>query len=88
LAPDDSIHDRLGLYFSLVIIDGDEEVSAFENAATELGIPLQIVRIARPDLIHIYERKLILVRPDQHIAWRSDHMPNEAAAILRKAVGA
>jgi len=34
-----------------------------------------------------YGRRLILVRPDQHVAWTADAPPADAAAVLRRAVG-
>ena len=36
----------------------------------------------------MYEKKLILVRPDQHVAWRGDTAPAEATAIIDQVRGA
>jgi 2-polyprenyl-6-methoxyphenol hydroxylase-like FAD-dependent oxidoreductase len=81
-----SIHDRLGLYFTLIVIlDGD--TTAFEQAADALGVPLEVLRVDRPDLAAIYERNFLLVRPDQHIAWRGDTLPDDASALLRLVTG-
>jgi len=86
LEPGVSIHDRLGLYFTLIIFDGSDG-AAFAQAAASLGIPLDIVSLDRPDLRPVYQRNLLLVRPDQHVAWRGDALPDDPAALLRHVVG-
>lgn len=82
-----SIHDRLGKYFTLVVL-GDAETTAIESAARSRRIPLSVLRLNRPDLRTIYERNLILVRPDQHVAWRGDALPTDVDALLAKVIGA
>jgi len=86
LEPGVSIHDRLGLYFTLIAFDGSDG-AAFAQAAASLGIPLDIVSLDRPDLRPVYQRNLLLVRPDQHVAWRGDALPDDPAALLRHVVG-
>jgi hypothetical protein len=81
-----SIHDKLGLYFTLVTL-GDLDSQAIEEQAASLGIPLSIVRLNRPDLRDIYERNLLLVRPDQHIAWRGDVLPPNLSSMLLRVTG-
>lgn len=82
-----SVQDRLGLYMTLLAIDGAEGTEPFVEAAKQLGIPLDIVELHRPDLLPIYERKFLLIRPDQHIAWRGDQLPSDAKALLEMATG-
>lgn len=86
LEPGVSVHDKLGLYFSLIVL-GDGDTNDIERAARELDIPLTIVRLDRPDLRPIYERNFLLVRPDQHVAWRGDEIPTDTVALLRRAAG-
>lgn len=81
-----SIHDKLGLFFTLVALD-DVDSSAIEAAAAERSIPLDILRLNRPDLRALYERNLILVRPDQHVAWRGDALPQDLAGLLKHVTG-
>ncbi len=86
LADGAAIHDKLGLYFTLVALD-DVDSSAIETAARTLGIPLSVLRLGRPDLKAIYARNLLLVRPDQHIAWRGDRLPDDLNTLLTRVVG-
>jgi len=50
-------------------------------------VPLEVVTLAEPETIALYERKLVLVRPDGHVAWRGDVPPGDAAAIVAKVTG-
>ncbi|WP_246524894.1 FAD-dependent monooxygenase [Sphingobium phenoxybenzoativorans] len=81
-----SLFDRLGMYFTLLIF-GDADTSALETAAEKLDIPMEILRIDEPDAREIYERNLILVRPDQHIAWRGDSVPDNSEDMLMLVTG-
>jgi hypothetical protein len=60
--------------------------NGFEGAAGVLGLPLRVVEL--PDLRAALERKLLLVRPDQHVAWRSDTAPADPRAVLDRVRGA
>jgi 2-polyprenyl-6-methoxyphenol hydroxylase-like FAD-dependent oxidoreductase len=81
-----ALFDKLGLFFTLVVID-DADTSAIEQAAGALGVPLDILKLGQPELAHIYERNLLLVRPDQHVAWRGDALPADAKALLQLVTG-
>ncbi|HVQ62563.1 MAG TPA: FAD-dependent monooxygenase [Burkholderiales bacterium] len=81
--------DLFGKGFVLLRTGGDDapDVASFEAAATRRRIPLQTVTLEDPAVRAAYERKLVLVRPDGHVAWRSDVCPGDAAAIVAKATG-
>src|SRR5579862_4134852 len=40
------------------------------DAAAARGVPLTEVALDEPEVARAYERKLVLVRPDGHVAWR------------------
>lgn len=86
LADGEPIHDKLGLFFTLVVLD-DTDTAAMEQAATDAGVPVDVLRLGRPDLRGIYERNLILVRPDQHVAWRGDELPGDCRGLLTLVTG-
>jgi len=51
-------------------------------------MPLKIVRIAEPEAAALYERRVVLVRPDGHVAWRDDAIPADPQALLDTVRGA
>lgn len=81
-----AIYDLLGSGFTLIRFD-DTDVTAFEKAAADCGMPLTVLDIKDAHVEKIYERKLILVRPDQHVCWRGDTMPSDAKVVLDKVRG-
>lgn len=68
-----SIFDRFGKGFSLVdFTPGCELGKTFSAVSSELAIPLKVIHL--PQERHardVWERDVVLVRPDGHVAWRS-----------------
>ena len=58
------------------------DTSAFSAAASACGMPLTVVDISSPAIAGLYERALVLVRPDGHCAWRGDAMPENPQQII------
>ncbi len=56
-------------------------------AAHKLAIPFTQLDIADTDIRALYGRDLVLIRPDQHIAWRGNAVPADADALLRRLTG-
>lgn len=84
-----NIFEVLGSGFSLIALDSDDgAVAAYEDAAQALRIPLTVIRDSAADGREAYESRLILVRPDQFVAWTGDDAPDDVAGVLRRAVGA
>jgi len=44
-------------------------------------VPLKVEALTSQDVRNLYERALVLVRPDGHVAWRADKEPQDAAAL-------
>jgi 2-polyprenyl-6-methoxyphenol hydroxylase-like FAD-dependent oxidoreductase len=53
-----------------------------QRAAVEVGVPLEVAALDVPDVLKAYERRLVLVRPDGHVAWRDDTEPQNARAVI------
>jgi 2-polyprenyl-6-methoxyphenol hydroxylase-like FAD-dependent oxidoreductase len=84
-----NVFEELGNGFTLLAFDVDGTVlSAFERSAAALHIPLKVIRDSRADGRERYEAALVLVRPDQFVAWASNEAPADTTEILRQAVGA
>lgn len=62
--------------------------STIEQAFARREVPLEVVAIANPEIAQLYERKLVLVRPDGHVAWRSDTLPEDPAVLADRVRGA
>jgi len=51
-------------------------------------VPLDVVALDQPAIAALYQRKLVLVRPDGHVAWRGDAPPADALALIDRVRGA
>jgi len=87
LADGRSIIDSFGRGFVLLRF-GEAETAAFEEAAAARGVPLTIAARGEPEAAALYERRLALVRPDGHVAWRGDVLPQDSGALLDRVRGA
>jgi hypothetical protein len=84
----ESIFDKLGFWFTLAQVGpGAPDVSAFKQAANDLGLPLTIVQVEEVGALELYGASLLLLRPDQHIAWRGDAVPEDVPGILSVVIG-
>jgi 2-polyprenyl-6-methoxyphenol hydroxylase-like FAD-dependent oxidoreductase len=84
LADGRSTLDLFGKSFVLVRTGGDAKLAApLEAAAKRRKLPLATVSL---DVRAAYECRLVLVRPDGHVAWRGDSS-RDAAAVVAKVTG-
>ena len=81
------LFDLLGPWFTLLRFD-DVDAAPMVEAATNAGMPMEVLDIRNEAIASIYERKLVLVRPDQHVAWRGDTPPADARRIIDRVRGA
>ena len=51
-------------------------------------MPLTVVDLADEKIAPLYQRRLVLVRPDGHVAWRDDTAPADALTLIDKLRGA
>jgi 2-polyprenyl-6-methoxyphenol hydroxylase-like FAD-dependent oxidoreductase len=82
-----SIYDLLGDGFTLVRLAPTADAAPFLDAAARAGVPVWLL-----DLVHLpklrarYGADLLLVRPDQHVAWRGT-ADADADAVLDVVTG-
>jgi hypothetical protein len=62
------------------------DTSAFESPAEVMKADLKIIRLPQQALLDLYEAPLVLIRPDQIVAWRGA-TANGAMGILAQATG-
>jgi hypothetical protein len=83
-----SIIDLFGREFVLLRFPGAPDCAPLENAFAKRGIPLRTVAIDDPQIAALYERRLVLVRPDGHVGWRSDDLPADPDDLADQLRGA
>jgi FAD binding domain len=84
VAPGDSIYDHLGSGFA--VLGSASATVHLVTAAARRGVP---VRCLGPDLVDVprrYGADVVLVRPDQHIAWLGGRLSASAADAVMDAV--
>ena len=57
-------------------------------AAASAGVPLQVIDLDPPEVTALYQNRLVLVRPDGHVAWHADVEPDDARAVIDVVRGA
>jgi 2-polyprenyl-6-methoxyphenol hydroxylase-like FAD-dependent oxidoreductase len=80
-----ALYDHLGPDFTLLSLDASAQ--RFAEAAAAAGVPLRIVSLPSEPPLAILERRLVLVRPDHHVAWRGDREPEDCRAVLERVSG-
>ncbi|MFG1924602.1 FAD-dependent monooxygenase [Cryptosporangium sp. NPDC048952] len=81
------LFDRLGPQFTLVDLTEDEAGRELVLAARRRGIPMAHLVVTDRAVRTRWNRRLVLVRPDQHIAWRADSAPSDWGTVLDRVSG-
>ena len=79
------IQDRIGSGYTLLRLGGSrEEIHPFKNA---MRAPFEVLDV--PDVVarDLYGFDLILLRPDMHIAWRGNRMPEDPQHLAAMITG-
>ena len=77
-----AMQDRIGDGYTLLRLGGSKaEVSNFEKGFASLGAPLRVIDVPDAAARDVYGFDLILVRPDLHVVWRGNRMPERAGNI-------
>lgn len=84
LADGTSLYDRLGDGFTLLRLAPHADAGPLSAAAEGAGVPLAVVDL--PELRMLHGADLVLVRPDQHVAWRGSAV-DRPDDLLRTVVG-
>ena len=83
-----NVFEEIGRGFTLLAF-GDQSgaTDAFERSAQKYGVPLTILRDTFRNGRTRYETPLVLVRPDQFVAWTGDRAPDDPDAVIAKVAG-
>lgn len=81
------IYDQLGPWFTLLCIGVPTESAVSGFDLESLSIPVTLKRVDHVGLSKAYGAVYVLVRPDQHVAWRGMQPPADLQGILEIASG-
>jgi hypothetical protein len=87
LADGRSLYDALGAGYTLLRFAPKVGVDSVLRAAALRGVPMQVLDVCA-EAAGVYETRLVLARPDQHVAWRGDTEPADALALIDRVRGA
>lgn len=76
------LFDRFGTGFTLVDQTGGEGAAGLAEAAADRGLPLTVLSVDDPAVRATWDHPLVLVRPDQRVAWRAERRPESWTAVL------
>jgi 2-polyprenyl-6-methoxyphenol hydroxylase-like FAD-dependent oxidoreductase len=82
LADGRSLYDALGPHYTLLRLQPGVDISALTTAAAAVAMPLAVLDISAAALPEIIKHRLLLVRSDQHIAWRGNEPPADSAGLV------
>jgi len=83
-----SLYDHFGMGFTLLVTAGmASDGGAFAAAAAERTVPLKVVAPGDARLQGRYSARFALIRPDQHVAWRGDAVPDDVPSLFGQVTG-
>ena len=83
-----SLYDAMGPDYTLLRFDARVDASRMLRAAQVRGVPMHLLDVAAHDAEQSYGHKLVLSRPDQHVAWRGNRVPTDPLALVDLVRGA
>jgi hypothetical protein len=88
LQPGVALYDQLASGFNLVLVGITRSAAKpITDVFKALRAPLSILEVDPSAFATILGRKMLLVRPDLHVAWRGDLPPEDTRAVVRMALG-
>src|SRR4051812_39550947 len=83
-----SLYDAMGPDYTLLRLDPAARVDGIVAAAAQRGLPLDVLDVRSREAPELYRHKLVLVRPDQHVAWRGEAEPADSLGLVDLVRGA
>jgi 2-polyprenyl-6-methoxyphenol hydroxylase-like FAD-dependent oxidoreductase len=82
-----SLFDHFGPGFALLRLHGGHDARVIAAAAERRRIPFATFDVPLAEARALYEADLALIRPDQHVAWRGNRLPDDCDALLARVTG-
>jgi hypothetical protein len=88
LADGRSLYDTFHSEWTLLVLGtAPADTAPFEAAAQAMGMDLKVVPQPSDELLALYEAPMVLIRPDQIVAWRG-HDARQAQTVCAQVLGA
>ena len=87
-----SLFDHFNFEWTLLVLGEDkgplaQDALKFSEAALQCHLDFKVLRFDSHELLDLYEANLVLIRPDQIVAWRGTNA-HQAMQVLKQASGA
>ena len=83
-----ALHDHIGDGYTLLRLARTQaDTSPLERSVTALGAPLTVLDIGDEHARDLYGYDLLLLRPDLHVVWRGNRLPDDVARLAAVATG-
>ena len=86
LSPEQSLYDVFGFEWTLLRLSDHADGRQIATEAAALGLDIKTVDLRLEEARDLYQADLVLIRPDQIVAWRGNS-DETAAEILRRVLG-
>jgi 2-polyprenyl-6-methoxyphenol hydroxylase-like FAD-dependent oxidoreductase len=77
-----SLYDAMGSDYTLLRFDPAADASGLLGAAADAGVPLTLLEVDASEVPNAYRHRLVLSRPDAHVAWRGDEPPADPRGLI------
>jgi len=82
------LHDRIGDGYTLLCLRGAQaNNAALAQAFASFAAPFSAVEIDEERPRDVYGYDLLLLRPDLHVVWRGNGLPDDLAKLAALATG-
>jgi len=86
LSPEKSLYDSFGFEWTLLRLSNRADGRQIATGASALGLDMKVVELRSDEARDLYQADLVLIRPDQIVAWRGNS-DETATDILRRVLG-
>ena len=88
LGPGQPLHDQLGDEYTLLRLAADpQDAAPMRDAFAAIGAPFAVLDVRNDTARDVYEADYLLLRPDLHVVWRGNRLPDGARALAARATG-
>jgi 2-polyprenyl-6-methoxyphenol hydroxylase-like FAD-dependent oxidoreductase len=78
-----TLYDRIGNHLTLLVLTTNRSVEQnFTAEAVARSLPFTVAHLTDPAVRSLFGADHVLVRPDQHVAWRGSQLPDGGAGAV------